>query len=52
VFLLNVALAGGMILVWAAARRRRVVVSDHERQPVGPSELESLDFPPEFDPAP
>jgi hypothetical protein len=49
VLLLNGALVGGMVLVWAAARRRRVVIGDLERQPIGPPELESLESPPELD---
>lgn len=48
--LLNLALTGGGVVVWLAARRRRVEITDLERQPVGPTGLESLDTPPELDP--
>jgi hypothetical protein len=50
VVLLQVAAVGGAVLVWLAARRHHVVISDLERQPVGPPELESLDIPPELEP--
>lgn len=49
--LLNLALTGGLVAVWLAARPRRVEISDLERQPVGPTDLESLDTPPELDPS-
>jgi hypothetical protein len=48
--LLNLALVGGLVVVWLAARSRRLEISDLERQSVGPTDLESLDTPPEFDP--
>lgn len=47
--LLNVALIGGLAGAWLAARRRRVEITDLERQPVGPTDLEGLDTPPELD---
>ena len=50
VWLLNLALTCGGVAVWLAARRRRVEITDLERQPVGPSSLESLDTPPELNP--
>ena len=52
VLALNVALGAGVVLVWLVARGRRVVITDLERQPTGPPEEESLDFPPELDPTP
>lgn len=51
VLLVNTVLGAGVVLVWLAARRQRVLVSDLERQPVGPPEEEHEDFPPELDPS-
>lgn len=50
VMLLNAAFVAGTALVWATARRRRVVITDLERQPLGPPAQESLDIPPELEP--
>lgn len=49
VLLLNAALAAGAVVVWVAARSRRVAIGDLERQPIGPSDLERLDSPPELE---
>lgn len=46
---LDLALAAATAAVYLAARRRRLEISDLERQPVGAPERERLDIPPELD---
>jgi hypothetical protein len=46
---LDLALTAATAAVYLAARRRRLEISDLERQPVGAPERERLDVPPELD---
>jgi len=47
--MVNLALGIAGVAVWAAARTRRVVITDLERQPVDAPAREQLPTPPELD---
>jgi hypothetical protein len=46
---MNVAFSLVAVVVWAAARSRRVVITDLERQPIDAPARERLPTPPELD---